>query len=142
MTCSPHGKRSRRRGAAVVELAVLLPLLTFLFVVAVDYARVFYYTVTIANCARSGALYGRDPAAASESPFKSIQEAALADASNLHPAPTVSSKSGTDGNGQPYVEVTVTCQFSTLTKYPLIPSSMTLSRTVRMHVASAAPQTP
>jgi Flp pilus assembly protein TadG len=43
-----------RRGAATVELAVLLPVIAFLFVIAVDYARVFYYSQVIENCARQG----------------------------------------------------------------------------------------
>lgn len=141
MRCPPFNNPRSRRGAAVVELAVILPVLVLLFVVAVDYARIMHYAVTVANCARNGALYGRDPAAASESPFTSIQEAALADAANIRPAPTVSSKTGADDKGQPYVDVTVTYVFHTLTNYPFIPSTVTLSRTVRMHVASTIPQT-
>ena len=125
----------------MVELAVLLPVLTLLFVIAIDYARVFYYAVTIANCARNGALYGRDPGAAGESPFTSLKEAALAEAANVQPVPTVSSKNGTDAKGAPYVEVTVSYAFKTITNYPIIPSSFTVSRTVRMHVASMLPQT-
>ena len=46
-----------RPGVATVELAVVLPLLCFLFVIAVDFARVFYFDLTVANCARSGAIY-------------------------------------------------------------------------------------
>jgi Flp pilus assembly protein TadG len=44
----------RRRAAAVVELAVLLPLLAILFVFAVDFARVCYISLTLTNCAPSG----------------------------------------------------------------------------------------
>ncbi len=50
-----------RRGVAVVELAVLLPLLVFLFVVTVDFARVYYFSLTLQNCARAGAMYASDP---------------------------------------------------------------------------------
>jgi Flp pilus assembly protein TadG len=39
------------RGAATVELAVLLPFLCFLFVAAVDSARVLYDGITVQNCA-------------------------------------------------------------------------------------------
>lgn len=46
----------RRPGAAVAELAVLLPFLVLLFFVAVDYCRIFYFTLTVENCARNGAL--------------------------------------------------------------------------------------
>src|SRR5205807_5124453 len=95
-----------RRAVAVVELAILLPLLTFLFVIAIDWARVFYYDLTIWNCARQGALYGSGAALAA--PGVSLQTSALADASNLTPQPTVSSASGTDANGNSTIGVTVT----------------------------------
>lgn len=140
MRCQPYNHPASRRGAAVVELAVILPVLVLLFVVAVDYARVFHYALTVANCARNGALYGRDTASAAESPFTSIKDAALADAASVQPTPTVSSTTGTDSAGQQYVEVTVTYDFRTITAYPLMPSSVTLSRTVRMHVAATLPQ--
>ena len=46
-----------RRGVAAVELAIVLPFLCFLLIVAIDYARIFYFSLTVANCARNGALY-------------------------------------------------------------------------------------
>jgi Flp pilus assembly protein TadG len=42
-------RRSPRRGVAAVELAVLLPFLCFLFVTAVDFARIFYLAITSAG---------------------------------------------------------------------------------------------
>src|SRR5262245_36069317 len=80
--------RTARHAAAVVELAILLPLLAFLFVVGVDFARVYKDTLTLTNCARSGALYG------SSTPTRynddaGITAATLADAGDLSPAPTV-----------------------------------------------------
>jgi TadE-like protein len=32
-----------------------------IFMGAVDYSRVFYVSVTVANCARNGALYASNP---------------------------------------------------------------------------------
>src|SRR5688572_33369045 len=87
---------SPRRGAAVVELALLLPLLVFLFLVAADFARVFYYSLTLTNCARAGALYASDPATMLESPYPNVQAAALADAANITPKPTITQSSGAD----------------------------------------------
>src|SRR5205809_577937 len=88
----PHSHPKRRAGAATVELALLLPFLCFLFVIAVDYARVFYFAVTVQNCARNGAYY------ASNYPnnnyvyndiygYTSLDDAILRDAGNLSPAP-------------------------------------------------------
>jgi Flp pilus assembly protein TadG len=132
--------RCSRRGAAIVELAVLLPLLAFLFVIAVDFGRVFYYSLTIENCARNGALYASDPFAASQSPYTNISQAALADAGNLQPPPTVTSTNGTDSSGNAYVEVTVSWTFTTLTNFPGVASNTNISRTVRMRVAPITPQ--
>ena len=129
----------RRRGAAVVELAVLLPLLVFLFVIAVDFARIFYYSVTLTNCARAGAMYASDPTTNAESAFASTQAAALADATNLSPAPTVTSVSGVDAAGRPYVEVTAAYSFRTITGFPGVPNQVNLTRKVRMNVSAGSP---
>jgi Flp pilus assembly protein TadG len=129
----------RRTGAAVVELAVLLPLLVFLFLIATDFARVFYSSLTLTNCARAGAIYASDPAGMAESPFASTQAAALADATNLSPQPTISQSNGVDAVGRAYVEVTAKHSFATITGFPGIPRTMNLQRTVRVNVAATSP---
>ena len=131
--------RRSLRGVAVVELAVLLPLLVFLFLVAIDFARVFYFSLTLTNCARAGALYACDPSTAHESPFASTAAAALAEATNLTPQPTVTSASGADTLGRRYVSVTVNYSFQTITGFPGIPTTVPLQRTVTMFEAAATP---
>lgn len=126
---------NERRGAAAVELALVLPFLVFMFVVSVDYSRIFYYTQVVENCARNGALYASDPLAAASNLYSSVQQAALADAGSLSPQPTVNSSSGTDTSGNPYVSVTVAWQFNTISGYPGIPSAVNISRTVQMRHA-------
>jgi Flp pilus assembly protein TadG len=127
--------RSRdRRGAAAVELALLLPLLVFIFLVVIDFARVFYFSQVVSNCARNGALYASNLTTA-VSPYASVSDAALADASNLTPAPTVTSSNGTDTAGNPYVSVTVSWTFSTISHFPGIPETVPLSRTSQMRVS-------
>src|SRR5688572_31514655 len=111
----------RRCGTAVVELALLLPLLVFLFLVATDFARVFYFSLSLTNCARAGALYASDPSTADESPFANVQAAALADATNLSPTPTITSTTGIDGLGRKFVSVTANYTFQTVTGFPGIP---------------------
>jgi len=120
-------------------LAVLLPLLVFLFVIAVDFARVYYFSVTLTNCARAGAIYASDPTASAESPYASTQAAALADATNLTPAPTVTTANGVDGTGRPYVEVTAAYTFRTITAFPGVPNQVNLTRKVRMNVSASTP---
>jgi Flp pilus assembly protein TadG len=124
-----------RKAVAAVELAVLLPFLVFLFVIAVDFARIFYFAQVIDNCARQGALYASDPQAPSANLYSSVQEAALADASTLSPSPTVTSTSGTDSAGNAYVSVTVTWPFQSITNFPGVPNNLSLARTVRMRSA-------
>ncbi len=131
--------KSERRGAAVVELAILLPLLAFLFVISVDYARLFYFSVTVTNAARNGALWACDSTGAMQSPYKTLYDAAVADAGNLSPAPTVTSAYGTDSGGNNYVEVTVSWTFKTITQYPVVPSTVNLAKTIRMRIIPATP---
>jgi len=129
-----------RRGASTAELAILLPLLAFLFVIAVDWGRVFYFSLAVENCARNGALYGSDPFEPAQSTYATITDAALADAGNLQPPPTVTSTNSTDSSGNAYVEVTVAWQFASLTNFPGVPSTTNLTRTVRMQMQPVTPK--
>jgi Flp pilus assembly protein TadG len=128
-----HADRQPRRAVAAVELAILLPFLAFLFVVAVDFSRLFFFKVTLINCARNGALYASNPNG--QSAFTSTQQAALADATNLSSQPQVSSTTGTDADGNPYVEVTVAYTFTSITNFPGVPGSVPLASTIRMRVS-------
>jgi Flp pilus assembly protein TadG len=131
--------RHGRAGAAVVELAILLPLLTLCFLLAADFARVFYFSLTLMNCARAGALYAYDPTAAAESPFPNVSAAALADATNINPQPTITQTNGADAAGRSYVDVTAAYTFKPVASIPPIPGEVKLTRTVRMYVASERP---
>src|SRR5271165_2103648 len=73
----------RRRGGAAAELALLAPLLVFIFIVAIDFCRLFFAYTIITNAARNGALYASDPRY--QSLYPNFQAAALADASDLNP---------------------------------------------------------
>jgi len=129
----PHRLRNRRRGAAVAELAILLPFLALIFVAALDFGRVFYYHVIVTNCARSGALYGSiGPTHAADA--TGIQSAAKAESPELSSSLNVSSTTGTDSAGNSFVSVTVTYPFKTITDFPGIPASATVGRTVQMRV--------
>ena len=46
------------RGTALVELAVVMPLVVLLLVGAIDFARVFYTALAVTQAARAGAEYG------------------------------------------------------------------------------------
>src|SRR6516165_3436704 len=105
MMARPHP----RQAAAAVELALLLPMLTFLLAITVDFARLYYPWETITNCARNGALWMCDPVTQSTSKYATVDAAARADATNLDPSLlTISSTSGVGTDGNPYVQVTAT----------------------------------
>jgi Flp pilus assembly protein TadG len=158
MSCLRKRTRELRGGVAVVEFAVLLPFILFMFVIAVDWARVFYYSIAVTNCARNGALYmsQQQSATTTSAPYTDsgyvnlyvnsaspVTAAALADAPDLTPAPTVSSTSGSDYYG-PYVEVTVSYPFQTVTNFSVgifaVPSNTNVTSTVRMYVPPESPK--
>jgi Flp pilus assembly protein TadG len=131
-------RSGRRFGAAVVELAIALPLLLFLVVAGVDFARVYYNAQIIADCARTGALYAANPDLADKTIYESVEQAALVGAQDLKPAPTVTVSYGTDELDQRYAEVKVTQRFSLLCSYPVVASNWDVTRTARARLFPAA----
>lgn len=127
-----------RKAVAAVELAVLLPFLLFVFLIVIDWSRIFYHSVIVTNSARNGAIYASDPVNQPNSPYADVTAAALADAQNLSPAPSVAMTKGSDSTG-PYVEVTVSSEFRTITNFPGIPQSTMLVRKVRMQIQPKVP---
>jgi hypothetical protein len=139
----PRCQRQKRKAVAAAELAILLPFLAFIFVIAVDFARIFYFTQIIENCARNGALYASDPVAQAQSPYSNVQQAALSrpDVANLSPQPTVTCNPANaqppyplDASNNPYVTVTVAWQFQLISNFPGVPKTFNLSRAVQMRV--------
>ena len=129
----------RRRGAALVELAIALPLLSFVLLVVADFARVFHDYLTITDCSRNGALYASTSTSQSASTYQSgIASSSLADVGGLSPSPTVASATGSSAEGYAYVDVTVAYNFKTLVSYPGIPGSVQLSATTRMRVVPSS----
>ena len=137
---------TRRKGAAAVELAVLLPFLCFMFVIAIDYARVYYFSLTLQSAARNGAYFASDyPGLYS---FTTAYDVTMADLSNLSPTPQVAINYSTASTGPftsptpiaaGYVEVIVTWTFNSITSFPGVPNTTTLVRTCRMQMAPIEP---
>jgi Flp pilus assembly protein TadG len=129
---------SGRRGTATVELAIIAPVAAFLFVVAVDFSRIFYYSTTLDNCARNGALYG-SKASNSQMPYSSIEQATIADGGSLSPAMTTDNVHVSytyDAQLNPTtITVQVTYPFTTMFTYPGVPSMVNLIRQVEMPIA-------
>jgi hypothetical protein len=130
----PH-RPSDRPGAATAELAVLLPFIAFLAIIAADWARIYYMTITANACARNGALYASDAIYAANTGYASTSAAALAEAPNMDPTPTVTQSSTTDSQGDAAVIVTVTITFNTIANFPGVPSTNTVTRSCQMRIA-------
>ena len=128
----------RRQGVAATEFALLLPLLAFLFVITLDYSRIFYFTMIVNNCARNGAIYGcQNPTAANDT--SGILTNAQMDAGNINLNNLTVTSTTDSGTNPTYVEVTASYSFATITSYPGVPSSTQIVRTVRMSVTPWTP---
>ena len=147
-----------RRAVAAVELAVLLPFLAFIFLITIDFARVFYYAMTIENCLHNGAIFGsqtfdnqnqqwignnqywQGPNGQIVSQGNAVSQL---DGKNLNPVVTdsnVNVTSGRDGDGNLVTIVTISYPFQTITQFPGIPSQLTIQRSAQMRVAPAVPK--
>ena len=143
------GCRSGRRGAAAVELATLLPVLVFMAMASVDFARVIYVLVTLQNCARNGALYEFYKTAGFSLPsgWTSLSTAVSADAGSLTlNTPTAATPSPPLATNN-YVTVTVSADFSligypALSGLPLIPGTITLSQSATMPMPASTSAVP
>ena len=161
MRLCPSSRRDRP-AAAAVELAVLLPFLVFLAAIGTDWARLLYHTISIETCARSGALALSDQVAWYQVPENSnkstpypagfvaagtpalttgpgsqqsvLDAAARAEDPGLSGDATVVATRTTDSTGTSVVTVTVTRTFTTITRFPGVPSAQTLSRGVTMRI--------
>lgn len=131
-------------GSALVELAVVSPLLLFMALGVGDLGRVVYTSLILSHAARAGAQYGAQTNATTGD-ASGIRAAALDEAQDISPVAVTSQRicecpgAGTvscsttmcTGYGVPqvFVQVTTTKTFQTLTPYPGIPSAVPLSRT-------------
>jgi Flp pilus assembly protein TadG len=122
-------------------MALLCPFLAFMMVVAIDYCRVFHLTQTVESAAQNAALYAAGVSTPDPDTFATqiaaAQQVALDEGSLLSPALTAANVTVTVNNN--IATATVTYTFSTITRIPGLPSTMTVTRTVDVPVV---PQNP
>jgi Flp pilus assembly protein TadG len=146
-----------RRGTAAVEFAVLLPFLVLIFLFAIDFGRILYFTITIENCVNDGVLFGSQAFDNQNQQWIGNQQywqgpngqlvsqesvATQLDGSSLDPAlagSNINITGGNDADGNPVTIVTITYTFNTIVPYPGIPSPVTITRIAQMRVAPAKP---
>lgn len=136
------------RGAALVELAVTLPVLVLLTFGVMDFARVFYTATELTNAVRAGAQYGAvdvvnssDTAtmqtrAQNASPQISPYTVAtpirscgcMSNTGSFTAQTCTSSCSSPSDHLVVYVTVTASKTFRTVTRFPGVPKSVPLTR--------------
>jgi Flp pilus assembly protein TadG len=143
-------QRKSRAGQSAVELALVLPVLIVLLLVALDFARLYNMGMAVTDAARAGAQYGaQNPAAAAN--VLGMEQAACNSMPNIActagtnaiatsfcqcSGSTVSCTSpGTCATYvQNFVQVTTSATFSTVVPYPGIPHSVPLTGSATMQV--------
>jgi Flp pilus assembly protein TadG len=126
-------KRSSRKGAAAVELAMWLPFLAFLWLGAFDFCRVFYYAVVVESCARSGAIYGSYNQTTAKDDAGIKDAAANKDGSGILTTANITVTRDNDANPT-NLKVSATYTFSIVSKLPWVPNTLTLTRTCELTV--------
>ena len=139
----PRGTGRGRRGAAVAELAVVLPVLLSLVLLCIDFGQFAYYYMAVTNAARAGAGYGSaNPYTASTQTMwqtatvqavkNEFAQNAWYNSAKLTVATPVATQ---QGNGYWTVSVTVTYSFQTLVNWAFFSGynhPISLTRTVVM----------
>jgi len=129
----------RSKGSVAVELAVALPLLVFLAVIGVDFARIFSRTIAMETAARNAAVYASEDRVTAQDSAK-IEAVALKDLADISPAPTVTSKITTAADGNEYIKVKVEHRFETVTDFPGVNKRWDLVRTSYMRIRPVNPK--
>ena len=131
--------RRCRAGAALVETAIILPLLITLFLACVDFGRYAYTYITLTNAVKAGAAVAcRAPGDVNMETH--VRQAILAeffgqpqmDAELLVIPPPVWSTDPVTSYRR--VRVTATYPFTTIINWPLLPHEVDLAAAVEMRV--------
>ncbi|QEL21016.1 TadE family protein [Limnoglobus roseus] len=128
-------KNIPRRGAAAVELAILLPFLALIFSAVIDFGRVFYATQALDNAASVAAMAasGTTWVPSTTTTADAAKAAAVTEGATLSPALTAEQVSVTVAGGA--ATVTVTYDFPLLTGSLIPGRSVSLQRSSTVRVA-------
>lgn len=130
----------RRRGAAAVEFALILPLLITIVLGCIDFGRFAYAYISVTNAAREGAGFAsmHPPPQTDPGPWiTAIRTAVLSELGSLfdpNKVTVVSPNPSNDGSGAKRVQVVVSYPFEMVVSWPFLPNSLTLTRSVEMRM--------
>jgi Flp pilus assembly protein TadG len=133
---------SKKRGTAMVEFAVMLPLILLLLAGVLDYTLVMRTAISVADAARAGAQYG-SLSAANAADTAGMQSAALHAAPDVHGLTATAVKackcsdgatggSCASGPVRVYAQVTASATATPIFSYSQVPFAGAVSTTVCM----------
>jgi Flp pilus assembly protein TadG len=142
--------RRSEKGTALVELAVVLPLLVLFAIGAAEFGRLYFASITIANAARAGAQFGAQNAISSAN-FAGMTAAAQNEAADLGTitnfpsqfcrcpdgsAPACIGGASCAGYGtvQIFVKDSAVKVVNLILRYPGLPASVTVNKTAIFRV--------
>jgi Flp pilus assembly protein TadG len=146
IACSLRGEE----GTSLIETALLLPVLLLMMVGAVDFGRAYYAAIEVQSAAEAGALYGVQypsdaagmvlAAKADATDITGIAPVAIYGCECFDGTSAVASCTATPttcgtNNFVNYAEVDTTATYTTLLRYPGIPSTIPLTGKARMRSA-------
>ena len=142
-TLKAHQTRQRQRGNAIMEFAIISPLLLIMTCAVCDFARLFNLSNMAVGAAEAG-LYFASIGPEYWSDYSDIQTAALNDTGNYSGATASASNFCTcsvggaqvtcpttcgSGTEEEYVQVSVTIPFVPVFQYPYLPNPISITQT-------------
>lgn len=146
MQYKKHRLKHAIKGVAMVEFAIILPLLLFILLIAIDFGRFGYTTIAVSNAARGAALsciYTPVDACAADAAtvISKINTAVQNEgASYIQLGSAGSGVSVTFPTAEiPYLDIEVSHVFKTIISWPAIPREITIKRRAKTPVGLGKP---
>lgn len=138
--------RRSEQGGAMVELAVVLPVLILIAIGVMDYGRVFFTSIAVSNAARAGAEWGARGEGVNSDKFTEMQNFAKLEGAQAGTITVTANRTcrcgltvvtcataadcgGGYGPAAEFIDVTASKTVTLLIKYPGLPASINISRT-------------
>lgn len=131
--------RARRRAAALIELALIMPLLIGLVLICVDFGRFATVHIAVTNAAREGANFGGTHRVTNTTMgawkagiFNALREEMTGIPGYSEDQLTVAEPQVLSSQSRSRVRVAVTYKFKTAIAWRIIPHELEISRTAEM----------
>jgi Flp pilus assembly protein TadG len=118
-------------GQALVETALLLPLLVFGLIGGIDLARAYSAQLAVQNAARAGAEAVALKVVSTDAQIANYVRSELANVPGVNAASATVTVTHTSGAVE-YVTVRVQYAWRTLVAWPLVPNQATIDRSTKM----------